>query len=152
MASVKVKKCGESGSGVFTQERIPAGVCILEFRGPRVRSGELKSRMHALEIGGGWYLGPSGMADDFVNHSCNPNAAVYFEQDKILLKALREIAPGEEINFDYSLVMRDDDTTFTCCCGADNCRGVIGPFSELPVELQALYRSQDLVPSEIHEE
>ncbi len=127
-----------------------AGEDILEFRGPKVRGDELDSRIHALEIGGGWFLGPSGLADDFVNHACDPNSAVFFEHSKVMLRALRDIAQGEEITFDYSLVMREDDTTFECCCGAKNCRGIIGPFSELPEDLKRQYARQKLVPTEIH--
>ncbi|MBI2573367.1 SET domain-containing protein-lysine N-methyltransferase [Candidatus Woesearchaeota archaeon] len=62
---------------------------------------------------------------DFVNHSCNPNAGIH---GQIFLVAMREIEAGEEITFDYAVVLADiapQDCEFDCHCGAISCRGKI---------------------------
>jgi hypothetical protein len=61
-------------------------------------------------------LGPS----DYFNHSCDPNAGL---SGQISLVALRDIAPGEEVRFDYAMSDSTDYDEFDCDCGADNCRG-----------------------------
>lgn len=62
--------------------------------------------------------GPS----DYVNHSCEPNGGL---SGQIELVALRDIALGEEITFDYAMSDGSDYDEFQCECGAPNCRGTV---------------------------
>ena len=82
----------------------------------------------------------SGMVDDLadcVNHSCDPNAGL---QGQITLIALRDIAAGEEVCFDYAMCDGDPEFRMTCLCGQPNCRGVItGDDWRIP-ELQQRYQ------------
>ena len=74
---------------------------------------------------------------DCFNHSCNPNAGF---RGQIDLVALRNIAPGEEVTFDYATCLTADFGDMDCLCGTANCRGrVTGEDWKLP-ELQARYR------------
>ncbi|WP_158600297.1 SET domain-containing protein [Fibrisoma montanum] len=59
----------------------------------------------------------------YVNHSCAPNSTGLLEYDNISI-ALRTIEPGEEIVEDYYCYYGHFET-FTCKCGAPNCRGTI---------------------------
>jgi len=59
--------------------------------------------------------GPS----DYVNHSCDPNGGL---SGQIELVALRDIAVGEEITFDYAMSDGSDYDEFKCECGAADCR------------------------------
>lgn len=59
--------------------------------------------------------GPS----DYVNHSCEPNGGLL---GQIELVALRDIAVGDEITFDYAMSDGSDYDEFECECGAPNCR------------------------------
>jgi SET domain-containing protein len=59
---------------------------------------------------------------DYVNHSCDPNAGL---SGQIVLVAMREIAAGEEITFDYAMSDASAYDEFTCECGAPNCRGTV---------------------------
>lgn len=59
---------------------------------------------------------------DYVNHSCDPNSGL---SGQIGLVALRDIAPGEEITFDYATSDSTDYDEFKCECGAPNCRGTV---------------------------
>jgi hypothetical protein len=59
---------------------------------------------------------------DFVNHSCEPNALL---SGQISLIAARDIAPGEEIRFDYATSDADWFDPIRCLCAARSCRGWI---------------------------
>src|SRR5436190_18990238 len=109
-----------TGRGLFASEPIVAGTRILQFSGPILTLNETRSRgpaaANALQIGIDtyMYLDEPGR---FVNHSCAPNAAVV---DDTRLVAIRPIAAGEEIRFDYSTTV-SDGWTMKCLCGATEC-------------------------------
>lgn len=54
----------------------------------------------------------------FLNHSCQPNAVVEGRR----LVAIRAIAAGDEVTFDYHCTEYDMDAPFLCHCG--HCGGV----------------------------
>jgi SET domain-containing protein len=57
----------------------------------------------------------------FLNHSCEPNVGF---AGNIVLVAMRDIGPGEELSTDYAL-FDDYDGTMECQCGTPSCRGTI---------------------------
>lgn len=57
----------------------------------------------------------------FVNHSCEPNVGF---AGNIVLVAMRDISPGEELTTDYAL-FDDYDGSMKCQCGAPSCRETI---------------------------
>lgn len=63
----------------------------------------------------------------FLNHSCEPNAAV----DGRRLVALRAIGAGEQITFDYTTTEADMAEPFDCGCGARGCLGHVRGFLHL---------------------
>lgn len=143
---------GEShvGKAVFAADGFRAGETILAFAGPRLSANRLPRRRSGpadrhVQIGPDLYLGPSGAADDLVNHSCAPNAGVRFLGTAIHLIAIRDIAPGEEITWDYSTTLADPDWTMPCACGAEACRGTIAAFATLPAERREWYIARNLV-------
>jgi uncharacterized protein len=71
----------------------------------------------------------------FVNHSCEPNLGF---SGNVVLAAMRDIAPGEEVTVDYCLFDLPTEP-MTCMCGTPSCRGTVtGDDWRLP-ELQARY-------------
>jgi hypothetical protein len=60
----------------------------------------------------------------FINHSCDANCETSEEKGRVWLKALRKIAAGEEITYDYCLYDGGDDEAL-CNCGAKKCRGTM---------------------------
>jgi len=64
-------------------------------------------------------LQPSEPAD-YVNHSCQPNAGL---SGQIVLLALRDIAAGEEVCYDYATSDSCPYHEFECACGSPQCRG-----------------------------
>ena len=56
-----------------------------------------------------------------MNHSCDPTC--WFE-GSYLMTATRDVAPGDEITFDYC-TSNDWPQDWACACGAAACRGRI---------------------------
>jgi hypothetical protein len=67
--------------------------------------------------------------------------------DRVAQIALRDIAAGEELTFDYSTTMSGDDWTMACTCGSPLCRGTIAEFTKLPASLRKRYRKLRIVPA-----
>ncbi|KAJ3090625.1 histone methyltransferase set2 [Quaeritorhiza haematococci] len=65
----------------------------------------------------------------FMNHSCKPNCAlekwVVGSRLRIGIFSIKDVAPGEELTFDYKFE-RYGAQAQPCYCGEDNCKGVIG--------------------------
>ncbi|MDR2987547.1 MAG: SET domain-containing protein-lysine N-methyltransferase, partial [Nocardiopsaceae bacterium] len=57
----------------------------------------------------------------FINHSCEPNVGF---AGNVVLVAMRDVAPGQELTTDYAL-FDDCDAEIECRCGAAACRGLI---------------------------
>ena len=146
-------KLGESkfGKALFSSEPIRVGAEILDYEGPKVSYEELPTPYdavedHYIQIGPRLYLGPSGKLDDFVNHSCDPNAGLKFLDARIVLVCIRPILKGEEITLDYSTTMDEDEWEIPCECGAKACRGRIRDFKKLPIDIQERYVALGVVP------
>jgi hypothetical protein len=93
------------------------------------------------------YLDPGDGAGRYLNHSCNPNAAVHKVGNRLLLVAVRQIRRGEEIVIDYSTTLGDDDIwTMRCRCGSAICRKTIRNLGSLPEAVRARYMERGMVP------
>ncbi len=139
-------KQGTHGRGAFTDMDITAGALIIRFKGPLLRYADTSADTLALQIGPDLYIGASGEADDCVNHSCEPNAAVRIDGTRAELFAIRDISAGEEILFDYSTILDEDDFTMTCLCGAPSCRKTIGDGKYLPEDIWQRYLARGMLP------
>lgn len=136
--NVYVSDSPHHGRGVFAARALRAGEAIITFSGPMLARAELDPNDYHLQIGEDRYLGPSRLADDYINHSCEPNGA--FLQG-LTLFAVRDLAIGEEITWDYSTAIDEADFTgFPCGCGAASCRGMVRSFRHLPKEQQERLR------------
>lgn len=137
------------GRAVFATERIGAGEEIMRYGGPFLRHDQTTPQTLAVQVGPDRYLGASGGADDCVNHSCDPNAGLVVRDDgrDVRLVAVRDIAAGEEICFDYSTTMDEDDFELDCACGAAACRGRVRDFKHLPDALKRKYAALGVVPA-----
>jgi uncharacterized protein len=121
---------GIHGQGLFARTNIPRGTDVVEYDGPRIPTDEGKrmavegnvyvfhaNRREFIDGSVVWNLARSA------NHSCAPNAESVSVGGKIWLRALRVIAKGEEITYDYGYSFRDDPVP--CLCRAPQCIGVI---------------------------
>lgn len=144
--SVEVKDTGVEhvGRGLFARKAFKAGEHVFEFDG--VKRGEKGYAMsvnaystHAIVVGSsGYFLVYAAPMKDsplrYLNHSCNPNMARKGE-DQFGFVAIRDIAPGEELTADYSLLEANPYWTMDGCgCGSAECRHTIGDVSSLPLD------------------
>jgi SET domain-containing protein len=141
-----VVRNGTHGRGVFTEELIPASSLIIRFSGPFLRYNQTTASTYALQIGPDLYIGASGGLDDFINHSCDPNAGLQITGTTADLHAIRDIQAGEEIFFDYSTTLDEDDFTMSCLCGAPSCRRTIRDGKYLPEEVWRRYLGLGIIP------
>jgi SET domain-containing protein len=142
---VQVKPSCIEGLGLFSLDPIAAGECIRRIsvvrqitpRAPlREDHGE---RLDHCDYPDGTVV-LLGFPDRHVNHCCDPNAYVRYEQEGCYLYARRAIGAGEEITVDYNINITKG-TSWLCHCAAARCRGVVaGDFFELPIEIQQEYK------------
>lgn len=145
-------KVGENhlGKAVFAAAAFAEGDVLLEFTGRRFRADQVPSLMRGrgdrfVQVTPDHYMGPSGRIDDLVNHSCDPNAGLRFTEEGVFLVAVRAIAPGEEIAWDYSTTLRESNWHMICQCRTPACRRVIGNFDSLDPDRQEWFRARNLV-------
>lgn len=145
-------KVGEShlGKAVFAAQPFIEGDRLIEFTGRRFRAARVPSLMRGqsdrfVQVTPEHYMGPSGRIDDLVNHSCAPNAGLRFADSGVFLVAIRDIAAGEEVTWDYSTTLAESNWHMICQCRAPDCRRVIGNFATLTPERQEWFRSRNLV-------
>ena len=138
-------KTSPTGLGLFAQMPFQPGDRILKLDGPRFNRDnpihQTESGANLLQTGWRTYILLKAPAV-YANHSCDPNAGI---RDNRELVAIRAIAPGEEIRFDYSTTMAEDFWTMRCQCGSPQCRGTIKDFRELPPPVQKRYLDLGLV-------
>jgi hypothetical protein len=123
-------------AGVFTLEPIRKGTLIVEYTGARMKhddADELYAKRpytYLFGVGDGSYVVDGfGMAM-YLNHSCDPNCETEEDEDEhVWIRALRNIAPGEELVYDYFLYDGEGDAP--CTCGAPHCRGTMYSPKEL---------------------
>lgn len=144
------------GKTVFANRDFKKGEEIIEFKGKLFTSEQLptpydKVEDHYVQIGKNLYMGPSGSIDNFFNHSCNPNSGLKINIEKVILIAIKNIKTKEEITFDYSTTMDEDDWELNCKCDSKNCRKIIRDFKYLSEEIQQKYIKLGIVPEYILE-
>lgn len=138
------------GKAVYASVRFAEGAELMRFTGRRFHTDEIPSLMRGnddrfVQVTPDHYMGPSGQLDDLVNHSCDPNAGLRFTEDGVILVAIRDIASGDEVTWDYSTTLAQSNWHMICQCRAANCRRVIGNFDTLDAEAQEFFRARNLV-------
>ncbi|MHB1158443.1 MAG: SET domain-containing protein [Phycisphaerales bacterium] len=125
------------GTGVFTLRPFTQGEPVFTFEGPTLTASQINDDMRVMQIADDQYLVEDLDADyieNYVNHSCSPNLG--FITGTTTLHALRDIAPDEELTWDYSTSINDPDWSIPCRCGHPACRKIIQSFRDLPPSIQ----------------
>jgi SET domain-containing protein len=107
----------KTGLGLFAVKPIRKRTIFAEYKGPRVSAKvaeqmEGRGSRYLYEINGRWTIDGSPRSNQarYANHSCRPNAesdVLYGERAKgraggmVVLRAIRNIQPGDEITYDY---------------------------------------------------
>lgn len=139
---VEVRNSPIHGRGVFAVTAIPKGARILEYTGERMSHAEADRRYGAMHEGSSHTMlfaatdkvvidatrrgGPAR----WTNHSCSPNCEANEEDGRVFIDAIRAIRPGQELLYDYNLVLEARHTAkqkreHPCHCGSRKCRGTL---------------------------
>ena len=132
------------GYGTVASEPITAGEVVAAFGGRCVTRDEFdllptSQQVRSLQIDEQLYIAgaPEPEPADFINHSCEPNCML---NGNVVLAAMRDIAVGEELTYDYATSDGSDYDEFECACGTPLCRGKISGHDWMLPELQLRYR------------
>jgi SET domain-containing protein len=139
---IQTRRSGVHGKGVFAVQDIAEGETIIEYVGEIITWKEAQRRhphdpndpnhtfyFHIDEkrVIDALYGGNSSR---WINHSCAPNCEADEQDGRVFIKALRNIPAGEELNYDYGLVIDGKITKqlkadYPCWCGTSECRGTL---------------------------
>ncbi|MDU0956787.1 MAG: SET domain-containing protein, partial [Bradyrhizobium sp.] len=99
----------KTGLGLFATKPIKKGTKIIRYFGPLLDSKKADEdaieNKYLFELDKRWTIDGSIRENvaRYINHSCKPNAEsdVKPRKKKIFIRAIKDIEPGEEINYDY---------------------------------------------------
>ncbi|WP_316191382.1 MULTISPECIES: SET domain-containing protein [unclassified Bradyrhizobium] len=99
----------KTGLGLFATQPIKKGTKIIRYFGPLLDSKKADEdaieNKYLFELDKRWTIDGSIRENvaRYINHSCKPNAEsdVKPRKKKIFIRAIKNIEPGEEINYDY---------------------------------------------------
>jgi hypothetical protein len=134
--------------GCYTTEPIKKGEFVVEYTGPRltIEQGDAlydnHPRTYLFGLTDGRHVIDGEGVAAFINHSCDPNCEVDEVDGRVLITAIRDIAAGEELSYDYNLYDGELDDPAPCSCGARNCRGSMYSEAELAKRAKALRRGK----------
>ena len=139
----EVRNSAIHGRGVFAIDTIARGERVIEYKGQRCSWDEAMERpdsdpddpahtfLFELEDGRVIDARVRGNAARWINHSCAPNC-ITFEDDRgrVFIEARRTIKPGEELSYDYRLIVdgrmsKKERESYACKCGKRSCRGTL---------------------------
>ena len=111
ISSKKPYRIGRSrtGLGLFATQPIKKGAKIVRYFGPlldcRKKKHDAIENKYLFELNGRWTIDGSVRENvaRYINHACKPNAEsdVMPRKRKVVIRAIKNIEPGEEINYDY---------------------------------------------------
>jgi len=109
--SKKPYRIGRSrtGLGLFATKRIKKGTKIIRYFGPLLDSKKKKDdaieNKYLFELNNRWTIDGSVRENiaRYINHACKPNAEsdVRPRKRKVFIRSIKNIEPGDEINYDY---------------------------------------------------
>lgn len=137
------------GNGVFAKEPIKKGERVIQYKGVLRTHEEVDAEYGDEDENGHTFL--FTLNDEYVidankganiarwmNHSCKPNCESEVEEDakgrkdkdRIFINALRDIKPGEELTYNYGIVLDEPHTAkakklWACRCGSKQCTGTM---------------------------
>lgn len=151
--NLEVRDTKKYGKGVFAKSDIKKGE-MLFVMGGYILTIEDENNLKGIvadkpiEISDKFSIGPLNkndlelMPQHYVNHGCNPNAGF---KGQIFMVSMKKIKTGEEICYDYAMVMNSSGDsnsyfTFDCKCEAKQCRKVVAEDDWKNKDLQKRYK------------
>jgi SET domain-containing protein len=140
---VVVRRSKIQGRGVYAARDFAEGERIIEYTGKLITSAEADAlcddetmrRHHTFlfAVDDDFVIDATreGGEARYINHSCDPNCESVVVRRRVYIHALRPIAEGEELLYDYWYVTDDDYTLedlqriYPCRCRSPICRGTL---------------------------
>lgn len=98
-------KRSRAGLGLFVNEDLPKGVCLIEYKGRTISEQEEYTSKSKYLFGVTKKKTIDGATRSntarYINHSCRPNAEVEIKNERVWIFSRRKIKAGEEICYDY---------------------------------------------------
>lgn len=156
---ISIRQSPVHGNGVFATKKIPAGTLICVYNGELISSAEAEKRsaayraknintpIYIFEIDEDFCIDATDTGTEnparFINHSCDENCEAFWNERerKMEIRALRDIAEGEELSFDYGFGLAGF-FEHPCRCGAKNCVGYIVARPLRPALLRKIARKK----------
>lgn len=140
---VEVMKTADRGYGIRANRTFMPNQIIVEYTGEIITQSECDERMnkrykdaecyYLMDFDQSMILDATrGSIARFVNHSCAPNCrmikwTVAGKPRMALFAGDNGIMTGEELTYDYNFNPYSVKNVQECRCGAEGCRGVLGP-------------------------
>lgn len=148
-----VRRSKIHADGVYTTAPIKKRALVAEYTGPRLTNSQAddlyehspRTYLFGL-VDGEHVVDGDGMAA-FINHSCDPNCEADEIRGRVIIRAIRRIAEGEELAYDYNLYDGDLDDPALCFCGTKRCRGTM--YSEKEIKRRKKKPSKQSKKSEV---
>ena len=136
---IQVRQSGVHGKGVFARQDIPKGETIIEYVGEIISAQEAEDRhphdptdpnhTFYFQIDDDRVIDAlhGGNSARWINHCCTPNCKPVVTEDRVFIKAKKNISAGEELNYDYGLIIDEPMTKkliaqYPCWCASPKCR------------------------------
>jgi SET domain-containing protein len=147
--SIALRRSPIHGNGVFAVRNITTGIELIEYQGKRMTHAEADEHYEGDVDSGHTFLftlnehyvidgNQNGNDARWINHSCDPNCeALLIEnedgdpaKDRVVIESLREIRRGEELTYNYGIVLEERHTArlkklWECRCGSPKCTGTL---------------------------
>ena len=131
----------KGGYGVFAHMPIHKGELLIVWGGTVVHTHDLREleveNIKIVQIEEDLYsVSDRNGPGDYINHCCDPNAGL---DGSVNIVAMRDIAPEEEVTYDYGTTHGTSFDNFHCACGTPHCRGAVTGEDWKRPELQERY-------------
>ncbi len=126
--SLVIRRSQIHADGVYTTTPIKRRSIVAEYTGPRLTNSqaddiyEHSPRTYLFGLVDGEHVIDGDGIAAFINHSCDPNCEADEIKGHVIIRAIRNIAAGEELAYDYNLYDGDLDDPALCFCGTKRCR------------------------------
>lgn len=137
------------GTGVFALQPLAKGEEIVQYKGRLLTHAEANhlyadsgesGHTFIFTLNDDWVVDANvgGNSARWINHSCAPNCEAVIHEaadddrrhDRVVIEAIRAIAPGDELTYNYGITLDEPHSArmkriWACRCGAKHCTGTL---------------------------
>ena len=146
---IATRKSAIHGNGMFAVAQIAKGERLIEYKGRRRTHEQVDAGDTGDADSGHTFLFTlnevfvidanfEGNSARWINHSCAPNCEAILDEDpggdrrrdRVFIESIRDIRQGEELTYNYGIVLDVRHTPamkriWACRCGAPQCTGTL---------------------------